>query len=318
MRKLVSLFPLLVLLACSTQAHANLWGKVKIGWTAGVMAQDDPIVSPGNVGGADHMHASCGSTEFGANMTTGAMLNGGTTSFLRENKSSTWVATMRKDGVDYRATCSGYYAGNGANPAAIAGGKIQMPPNGLRFVVGNSNSTVLQSPSFVRWRCGQSVNTTQTPPTSSNCMLSYSMEIDGPECWDGMQLDSPDHRSHVARHSSDGGCPASHPVRIPHLQMTYAFAAASLGGRLSCDDPGVPAGSCAHFDYWFAHDADQLDQILRCLNDANRNSPNSPSCGVFTYDASPWQTYLISWSIVVGYVRSNGDPNYGSAPPPTP
>ena len=43
-----------------------------------------------------------------------------------------------------------------------------------------------------------------------------------PSCWDGKNLDSPDHASHVA-YSTDGlvlsgdGCPASHPVRIPQL-----------------------------------------------------------------------------------------------------
>lgn len=41
-----------------------------------------------------------------------------------------------------------------------------------------------------------------------------------PTCWDGKNLDSPDHRSHMA-YSPDGKafagstCPSSHPVRIP-------------------------------------------------------------------------------------------------------
>lgn len=41
-------------------------------------------------------------------------------------------------------------------------------------------------------------------------------------CWDGVNLDSPDHKSHVAypetgTFETTGPCPASHPVRLPQL-----------------------------------------------------------------------------------------------------
>ncbi|KAI1324108.1 hypothetical protein F5Y16DRAFT_412221 [Xylariaceae sp. FL0255] len=44
-------------------------------------------------------------------------------------------------------------------------------------------------------------------------------------CWDGVNLDSPDHKSHMYNTMTEGGfapvgpCPASHPVRMP--QVTY-------------------------------------------------------------------------------------------------
>jgi hypothetical protein len=43
-----------------------------------------------------------------------------------------------------------------------------------------------------------------------------------PSCWDGRNLDSPDHRAHMA-YSNVGlasgarACPASHPVRVPQV-----------------------------------------------------------------------------------------------------
>ena len=42
-----------------------------------------------------------------------------------------------------------------------------------------------------------------------------------PSCWDGKNLDSPDHRSHM-KYTDDGGlagavCPSSHPVRVPQV-----------------------------------------------------------------------------------------------------
>lgn len=41
-------------------------------------------------------------------------------------------------------------------------------------------------------------------------------------CWDGKNVDSPDHKSHVAYPSSgtfesSGPCPATHPVKLPQV-----------------------------------------------------------------------------------------------------
>ena len=54
-----------------------------------------------------------------------------------------------------------------------------------------------------------------------------------PSCWDGVSLDSPDHRSHVAYSTgaalAGDKCPSTHPVRIPQVMYeimydTSAFA----------------------------------------------------------------------------------------------
>lgn len=323
MRRLLLLVILLAVPA--SPAQANLWGKVKIACPLAVIAQDDPLVAPGEEGESDHNHAAYCSKAFSSTMTTGAMYAAETTSFLRENHSSAWVATFDKDGVSYAGSFSTYYAGNGADPAGIAGGKIQPFPPGLRFVWGDSHSPILQSVSFVRWRCGEGVATYDRPPTAANCSTGFKLEIDGPECWNGQDLDSPDHKSHMARQVGRS-CPADHPIRLPQLQVSFSYPAAALGGMLSSDHGVGPAGRSAHFDYWAAHNPDEQDQIVRCLNDPARNSPNSPSCGVFTYDgptdsnpalqANPWQVKLIAWANTVGYVRSDGNP--GSLPPVTP
>jgi len=37
-------------------------------------------------------------------------------------------------------------------------------------------------------------------------------------CWDGVNVDSPDHKSHVAYPAGIlGACPSSHPVEIPQV-----------------------------------------------------------------------------------------------------
>jgi Domain of unknown function (DUF1996) len=48
------------------------------------------------------------------------------------------------------------------------------------------------------------------------------LQILSPSCWDGKNLDSPDHMSHMSypangTFESHGPCPASHPVKVPQL-----------------------------------------------------------------------------------------------------
>jgi hypothetical protein len=55
-------------------------------------------------------------------------------------------------------------------------------------------------------------------PISSNLVNAY-VNI---RCWDGKNLDSPDHQSHVAYGnqggaSGGGACPSTHPVKLPQI-----------------------------------------------------------------------------------------------------
>jgi len=53
------------------------------------------------------------------------------------------------------------------------------------------------------------------------CGGNLQTRVDFPMCWDGINLDSQDHRSHVAYPSGldNGVCPSSHPKRLMHLFM---------------------------------------------------------------------------------------------------
>lgn len=317
---LLLLIALLVLAAAST-ANANLWGKSKIACPGtGQVANIDPIASPG-VSSTAHTHVFAGARDITPNTTTADLLNGTSTCFLNSDHAGIWWPAIIKDGVAYGVSSSYYLAGNGADPALIAGHRINTPPNGLRFVMGNPNSTQIQSDLPARWRCGESGYEVygSLDALSANCSTYFYMEIDAPNCWDGMNLDSPNHRDHMAY--GYNSCPASHPVRIPQVQAAFSFPSAALGGRLSSDHPGSPAGSSMHADYWFAN-GPEVEQLTRCLNDPHRDSPNSPSCGVLTYfstnagtpyeQPNPWRVAMTQWS-GIGYVFSDGSPN---GPPP--
>ena len=49
------------------------------------------------------------------------------------------------------------------------------------------------------------------------CKNGFRMQVFFPMCWDGRNLDSPDHHSHVAYPTdyNGGDCPSTHPVRLP-------------------------------------------------------------------------------------------------------
>jgi hypothetical protein len=60
-------------------------------------------------------------------------------------------------------------------------------------------------------------------------------------CWDGVNLDSPNHKSHVAYSINNGGaggtangggeCPSSHPVKLPQIMYEIMWHIAEFSDR---------------------------------------------------------------------------------------
>jgi hypothetical protein len=88
--------------------------------------------------------------------------------------------------------------------------------------------------------------------------------LGAPWCWDGVHIDSPDHRAHMAygylptAHVGSIKCPDTHPYHLPQMsvQNYYPVDQAFMDGkwRLSIDEmvDGLPAGAGAHMDYFWA------------------------------------------------------------------
>jgi hypothetical protein len=84
--------------------------------------------------------------------------------------------------------------------------------------------------------CGTNIDYKSFPPKA--CPGGIRVSVHFPTCWDGKNLDSPDHHSHVAypqsgTFESNGPCPSTHPVRIPQVMYeimwdTKAFNDKSL------------------------------------------------------------------------------------------
>ena len=81
-------------------------------------------------------------------------------------------------------------------------------------------------------------------------------------CWDGERLDSPDHRSHLAR-SERGRCPASHPVHVPQLEFAVQWPFWGDPANLRLASGPL---TTAHADFFNAWDPERLAvEVEHCI-----------------------------------------------------
>jgi len=127
------------------------------------------------------------------------------------------------------------------------------------MIAGNALATGTQP--FIKWGCqGESIGSGNIVQCSSgNPNLEFL--IDFPECWDGINLDSADHKSHMA-YARGGSCPATHPVPLPVLE--YKFVYDTIGGpgfRLSSGE-----GYTLHADAWMMWiDSEAEMRLINCI-----------------------------------------------------
>jgi hypothetical protein len=132
-------------------------------------------------------------------------------------------------------------------------------PYGFRMVAGNpfrrtqNNSDITnRAISIMCIYDGGSVQNPGFPTRQCNTMRA---EVYFPSCWDGVNLDTPDHQSHVAYPAVgdyDGGvCPQSHPVAIFSLFYEFFFDTSPYGDDIThfAFANGDPTGYGFHGDF---------------------------------------------------------------------
>ncbi|KAK0752218.1 hypothetical protein B0T18DRAFT_317844 [Schizothecium vesticola] len=115
------------------------------------------------------------------------------------------------------------------------------------------------------------------------CQQGLRLEIMFPSCWNGKDLDSPNHRSHMAYPDEvmTGGCPAGFPVKFPGLfyeTIWDTFAFVSKPGRFVLSNGDVD-GYGYHADFMTGWKEEFLQLVL---NECTSDIGNLEQCPHFT------------------------------------
>ncbi|TCD62163.1 hypothetical protein EIP91_007269 [Steccherinum ochraceum] len=189
----------------------------------------DPIVNPGTVG--SHMHNIAGGNGFKDTYSYDALTSDSTctTVVIPQDKSNYWTPSIYHHNTNGTFTLMPagfniYYLVRGAT-----GDKIVAPPPGLVMVAGdpnrrtyNASSHADQAVSFVCLDYSGAHNGdpdwAERPDFFDHtCPDGLRAQVFFPACWDGKNLDSPDHKSHMSYPIdayNNGECPSTHPVHI--------------------------------------------------------------------------------------------------------
>lgn len=246
---------------------------------------DDPLVFPGQPG-RSHLHLFFGNSLTDAFSTADSLRNSGNSTCRggTVNRSAYWVpALLNSEGKPLTPFFSNFYYKSGYR--GVRGEDVKPLPAGLRMIAGKVDSQGPQ-PYVVAWS-GDRGNCTDRNDAIPLCSQGseVTMTIRFPQCWDGKNLDSPNHQSHMAY--AEGGCPASHPVALPEIAFNVHYQVEDPNGtgkwRLSSDryDAALPGGYSAHGDWFNGWDTEMVETWTRNCHNQRRDCGSETGDGKF-------------------------------------
>lgn len=280
----------------ASSGEPDVVGAFRFLCAPGHLGYDDPIVMPGQPG-KFHLHQFFGNTATDAHSTYDSLRTTGDSTCLNAlNRSAYWQPAMLQEQYDgtlqvvvpdfhniyykRRPTSDPYFAKTGTIPKDI--------PRGLRFIFGWQPG---DTGSPAKFKClSPDANSNVSPDwrktmrealndCSANGGGKLDISVTSPPCWDGKNLDSTDHRSHMSymqRDESTGWvskCPASHPYALPVYtnQAIYSVLPSDRPEtwHLSSDHmaPDMPPGYTFHTDYFMAWEDTTLSRWMRACID---------------------------------------------------
>ncbi|MCS0605133.1 DUF1996 domain-containing protein [Streptomyces sp. LP11] len=200
---------------------------------------DNVIVAPGVANGAHHLHDYVGNQKVNAFAGNQTFLQGGTSCQNRSDLSSYyWPVVRIQDGSqDFDQNSDG--GGKEGNVGKILtpvraqityvgspAGKVVPMPQFLRIITGDAKTTTNGlANANAHWSCTGFENrvqlTQQYPvcPQGSKVVRTFAFQ----SCWDGQNIDSANHRTHVAFADPGSGACGNGFKAIPQLTMRLVY-----------------------------------------------------------------------------------------------
>ena len=268
----IVLLPLAAVLAVSTAVAGSGGGSVSKAQLRGVnfvsrctfshRAPDDPIVYPGKPG-LSHDHSFVGNTTTNASSTLTSLLAGGTTCERPGDTAAYWMPTLFVDGQAVTPTFAQIYYRRTTTR------HVEAFPPGFRMIAGSARATSPQPLRVAFWNCGAGggVAPASTVPTCPDARRrALRLHVTFPSCWDGKNLDSADHQSHVT-YPGGGRCPARFAHALPQISLIYRYPVTGAG------DVSLASGSplSAHADFFNAWRQSDLQALVDGCLDALRH-----------------------------------------------
>jgi hypothetical protein len=240
---------------------------------------DNVIAAPRQPGGAHHTHDYAGNLSTNAYSTDATLASAGTTCDNGDRSTYYWpvLRLSGQQGSDANAV------GGGADGNL---GRIITATTAVIRFVGSPATNVVPMPEFLRaavgdpealtdgnaavaapkWTCTGYANRTtrQYPlcPAGSDVVRIF----DFPNCWDGINLDSPTHTTHLVSEASNGACPhGTFPVPQLTLTLTYHVPAGALFAIDSFPEQ-LRSPLTDHADFIDAMTDQQQARIVTCVN----------------------------------------------------
>ena len=294
-----------------SNAETNSWrGIFRINCDFSHSSYNDPIVYPG-VENAAHLHRFYGNTLVDHTTDVDSLYTQGDSSCQGNqlNLSSYWLPALLAPRYDENGQRMLDEDGQPAWQvvAAVVGNddvahevfyysagvddldSIQPLPAGLRMIAGHhmTQPDAPQDTSIVRWHCqtweSDDATNQQFSASIPECYEPDRVRLDifFPSCWNGVDLDSDDHKSHMAYPDNKGGpqgtaCPETHPIPVVRVSYHYAFGVkpevsnpeskSSKGWRLASDMYEVndeqAGGFSLHGDWFNGWHPSVMDMLL--------------------------------------------------------
>lgn len=308
----------------------------------GLFNSDNVIVAPGVSNGAHHFHDYIGNQSNNAFASDDVLANAQTSCVDQGDKSTYYWPVLRLQNGKQERDAGAPGGGTEGNAGQIVTakqvtltfvgsprGKVTEMPRLLRIITGDAKAFV-NGPTNANasWSCTgfedrQLKDKYPLCPSGSDVVRTFRFQ----SCWDGRNIDSANHRTHVAFAGPDGSCPEGFRA-IPQLvqRIVYDVAAPSLddGGRtvplfaVDSFPEQLHKPVTDHGDFINVFDEDLMREMVDCINSGRTCGPRGGDDSGATTAPSPSDDTGASDAPGAGTGGSTADPATSAPAEPAP